>query len=79
MGGDRRKFFVCGNWKMNGDKASIEALCKMLTRSPLDPETEVVVAVPAVYLEYVRGKLPTGSNDGTGSAPYRLFQQDLTQ
>ena len=73
-----RRFFVGGNWKMNGDKASIEALCKMLTRSPLDPETEVVVAVPAVYLEYVRGKLPSVST-GTGSAPYRLFQQDLTQ
>ena len=56
-----RKFFVGGNWKMNGDKASIDALCRMLTRNPFDPKTEVVVAVPAVYLEYVRGKLPGGS------------------
>ena len=55
-----RKFFVGGNWKMNGDKASIDVICKFLTQGPLDPETEVVVAVPAVYLEYVRGKLGEG-------------------
>ena len=73
-----RKFFVGGNWKMNGDRASIEALCKMLTRSQLDPETEVVVAVPAVYLDYVRGKLPKG-NSGIGGSGYRVVQQDFTQ
>ena len=30
MGGDRRKFFVCGNWKMNGDKASIDGIVSFL-------------------------------------------------
>ena len=41
-------------------EASIEGICKFLTAGPLDPETEVVVAVPAVYMEYVRGKLGEG-------------------
>ena len=63
-----RKYFVGGNWKMNGDKASIDALCGMLTRNPLDSETEVVVAVPAVYLEYVRDKLPVGK----GNSGYKM-------
>ena len=27
-----RKFFVGGNWKMNGDKASIDVICKFLTQ-----------------------------------------------
>ena len=75
---NNRRFFVGGNWKMNGDKASIDALCKILTRGPLDPETEVVVAVPAVYLERVRGKLPWGSS-GTGGGEYRVVPQDFTQ
>ena len=41
-------------------QASIDDICKFLTAGPLDPATEVVVAVPAVYLEYVRGKLGEG-------------------
>jgi triosephosphate isomerase len=32
-----RKFFVGGNWKMNGDKASIEALCNTLKAADTDP------------------------------------------
>lgn len=32
-----RKFFVGGNWKMNGDKASIEALCNTLKSADTDP------------------------------------------
>ena len=60
MGGERRKFFVCGNWKMNGDKASIDGIVSFLNSAPLDPEAEVIVAVPAVYLDYVRGRLPQG-------------------
>jgi triosephosphate isomerase len=32
-----RKFFVGGNWKMNGDKASIEAICNTLKSGDTDP------------------------------------------
>lgn len=53
-----RKFFVGGNWKMNGDKASIDGINAFLKAGPLDPNTDVVVAVPACYLDYVRQKLP---------------------
>lgn len=54
---DQRKFFVGGNWKMNGNKASIEELVKMLNEKGLNPQTEVVVSPPAVYLCFVRQKL----------------------
>ena len=29
-----RKPFFGGNWKMNGDKASIDVICKFLTQGP---------------------------------------------
>merc|ERR1711963_1333855 len=54
-----RKFFVGGNWKMNGDKASIDPIIAFLKEGPLDPNVDVVVAVPSPYLDYVRQKLPT--------------------
>ena len=49
---------------------SIELHPRMLTRNPLDPETEVVVAVPAVYLDYVRGRLPVDN----GNSGYRMHK-----
>jgi len=53
-----RKFFVGGNWKMNGNKASIDGIIKFLSAKPVPETTETVVGVPAVYLDYVRQKLP---------------------
>lgn len=53
-----RKFCVGGNWKMNGDKASIADIVKTLVAGPLDPNTEVVIGCPTVYVTYVRGLLP---------------------
>uniref|UniRef100_A0A1L8E1V1 Triosephosphate isomerase n=1 Tax=Nyssomyia neivai TaxID=330878 RepID=A0A1L8E1V1_9DIPT len=52
-----RRFCVGGNWKMNGDKASITDICKNLS-SGLDANTEVVVGVPAVYLAFAKSLLP---------------------
>ncbi|XP_025082818.1 triosephosphate isomerase-like [Pomacea canaliculata] len=52
-----RKFFVGGNWKMNGDKKSIDEIIKFLKEEPLDPAAEVVVAPPAPYIDYVSQKL----------------------
>ena len=34
-----RKFFVGGNWKMNGTKASIDKIVEFLKEGPLDPNT----------------------------------------
>jgi len=57
LGSDARRFFVGGNWKMNGTKSSIDSICSWLAAGPLG-STEVVVGVPECYLMYVRGKLP---------------------
>jgi len=54
---DHRKFFVGGNWKMNGTKSSIDEIIKFLNEKGLNPNTEVVVSPPAIYLSYVREKL----------------------
>ena len=34
-----RKFFVGGNWKMNGNKKEIDGIIDFLTAGPLDPNT----------------------------------------
>ncbi|XP_064642924.1 triosephosphate isomerase-like [Lineus longissimus] len=52
-----RKFFVGGNWKMNGSKASISALVDNLNKNGVVETTEVVVAPPPVYLDFTREKL----------------------
>lgn len=46
-----------GNWKMNGNRASIDEICGWLAAGPLDPAVEVVVGVPGCYLHYVSQKL----------------------
>lgn len=53
-----RKFCVGGNWKMNGDVKSITELAKILKTGPLDPNVEVVVGCPAVYISFARSLLP---------------------
>lgn len=54
---NERKLFVGGNWKMNGNKASIDAIIKFLNEGGVNAATDVVVAPPAIYLDYVRSKL----------------------
>lgn len=53
-----RKFFVGGNWKMNGSKAANTDLVQLLVKGPLDPNTEVVIGVPSIYLSQVRTLVP---------------------
>jgi len=53
-----RRFFVGGNWKMNGSRASIDEIVAWMAKGPLDPSTEVVVAVPECYQLYARERLP---------------------
>ncbi|KAF3770332.1 glycosis/triose-phosphate isomerase [Cryphonectria parasitica EP155] len=52
-----RKFFVGGNWKMNGTTSSVKDLVKTLNEAKIDPNVEVVVAPPALYLLLVREQL----------------------
>ncbi|KAH8738021.1 triose-phosphate isomerase [Ilyonectria robusta] len=49
-----RKFFVGGNFKMNGSVSSINEIVANLNHSTLDENTEVVVSPPALYLSLVR-------------------------
>lgn len=53
-----RKFFVGGNWKMNGIKKEIDEIVAFLKAGPLDPNVEIVVGVPALYLTYAKSVLP---------------------
>ncbi|ODH38326.1 triosephosphate isomerase [Paracoccidioides brasiliensis] len=49
-----RKFFVGGNFKMNGTAKSITHIITNLNSAKLDPTTEVVIAPPAIYLVLAR-------------------------
>lgn len=53
-----RKFVVGGNWKMNGSKAQINEILGFLKAGPLNADTEVVIGVPAIYLDYVKSNAP---------------------
>ncbi|XP_043595850.1 triosephosphate isomerase [Bombus pyrosoma] len=53
-----RKFFVGGNWKMNGTKSEIDGIVAFLKNGPLDSNVEIVVGVPSIYLTYVKNILP---------------------
>ena len=41
MGG--RKFFVGGNWKMNGNKKTIDSIVEFLKTGPLDPNVGKII------------------------------------
>lgn len=53
-----RKFVVGGNWKMNGNKEQIGQILNFLKEGPLNADAEVIVGVPAVYLEFVKNNAP---------------------
>ncbi|XP_069774276.1 triosephosphate isomerase B [Narcine bancroftii] len=52
-----RKFFVGGNWKMNGSKKTLGELAASLGKANLPEDTEVVVSPPFIYLSYIRDTL----------------------
>ncbi|KAI0912984.1 triose-phosphate isomerase-like protein [Ustulina deusta] len=51
-----RKFFVGGNFKMNGSISSITEIVDNLNKAQLDSNVETVIAPPALYLLLVREK-----------------------
>lgn len=57
MAANPRKFFVGGNWKMNGDKNTINTIIKFLNETGDNSNVDVVVAPPAPYLIYVKENL----------------------
>ncbi|KAK6078364.1 Triosephosphate isomerase [Seiridium cupressi] len=52
-----RKFFVGGNFKMNGTVSSVKEIVNNLNNAQLDPNVETVIAPPAIYLLPVREHL----------------------
>ncbi|KAH6624566.1 Triosephosphate isomerase [Chaetomium sp. MPI-SDFR-AT-0129] len=52
-----RKFFVGGNFKMNGTSESIKKIIKNLNDSKLDSNVEVVIAPPALYLQLAKAEV----------------------
>ncbi|KAK2465850.1 hypothetical protein APHAL10511_001491 [Amanita phalloides] len=56
-----RKFFVGGNFKMNPTSQSgLHSLIQNLNQADLDPNTEVVIAPPALYLSSTADKVRNG-------------------
>jgi triosephosphate isomerase len=52
-----RKFIVGGNWKMNGNKAAYKTLLASWAGAECNPDVEVVIGVPAPYLDFVRAEM----------------------
>lgn len=49
-----RKFFVGGNWKMNGTKLSVDNIITFLNESKSMSNVDIVIAPPSLYLVYVK-------------------------
>ncbi|KAF8306057.1 Triosephosphate isomerase [Clavulina sp. PMI_390] len=62
-----RKFFVGGNFKMNGTQSSLKAICDTLNNAKLTSETEIVIAPPSIYLiplkEHVRPEVAVAAQN----------------
>ncbi|KAJ8944223.1 hypothetical protein NQ318_001643, partial [Aromia moschata] len=43
---------------MNGSKESIQGILSFLKEGPLSKDTQVIVGVPAIYLEHVKSNAP---------------------
>ncbi|KAK7202861.1 Triosephosphate isomerase [Myxozyma melibiosi] len=52
-----RKFFVGGNFKMNGSKASIKEIVESLNKVDIPDTVEVVIAPPALYVHWAKEHL----------------------
>ncbi|XP_055455057.1 triosephosphate isomerase-like [Psammomys obesus] len=52
-----RKFFVGGNWKMNGRKKCLGELICTLNAAKLPADIEVVCAPPSAYIDFARQNL----------------------
>ncbi|KAJ1509185.1 triosephosphate isomerase, partial [Coelomomyces lativittatus] len=67
-----RKFFVGGNWKMNGSKAlASDLVSKLNAFTHVSSNVDIVVAPPALYLSQVRQEL----NPSIGVAAQNCYFQ----
>ncbi|KAL4697495.1 hypothetical protein H8959_003193 [Pygathrix nigripes] len=51
-----RKFFVGGNWKMNGQKQNLGELIGTLNAAKVPADTEVVCAPPTAYIDFAQAE-----------------------
>ena len=54
-----RRKLVAGNWKMNGDRASLAELDAITEAAAAHPEIDVAVAVPFTLIERAAAQVPT--------------------
>jgi len=52
-----RRFLVGGNWKSNGSKATVEKLIRFLNSIEVPDHTDVVIAPPFLYLDWLKREL----------------------
>ncbi|KAF2076550.1 hypothetical protein CYY_002164 [Polysphondylium violaceum] len=55
-----RTFFVGGNHKCNGNKASIKALVSELNKVESKSNVEIIIAPPSIYLDYTQSLVDSG-------------------
>ncbi|XP_044751369.1 triosephosphate isomerase-like [Coccinella septempunctata] len=53
-----KNFIVTGNWKMNGDKKLAEEIIKLIRCGPIVPGNDIVIGIPAPYLDYFQQRKP---------------------
>ncbi|TFK20060.1 triosephosphate isomerase [Coprinopsis marcescibilis] len=67
-----RPFFVGGNWKLNPTSLSAaKSLVEALNKAELDPATEVVIGVPAIYLIPIQEIASNGIQVAAENAYYK--------
>jgi len=72
-----RKFFVGGNWKMNGNKDEIKQIVDTLNKAALNDNTDIIVSPPACYLEYTKG-LASSKIHVAGQNSYKVAKGAFT-
>lgn len=56
----KRRPIIGGNWKCNGDKASLSTLITEFNNKDLEKGIEVFIAPPTVYIDFTRQLLRKG-------------------
>jgi len=75
-----RKFFVGGNFKMNGTSKSLKDIVDNLNSAKLDSNVDVVISPPALYLSTVRSQLRDGlevAAQNVYDKPYGAFTGEI--
>ena len=72
------KKLIAGNWKMNGSLAANQALLEALLSGMGAPNCDVVVCVPALYIDQVSKLLSARAQNSIAQAAISLGAQDIS-